>query len=180
MNFLNISLVASLFLLTACSDKKNSLLNSSDKATWSFSLDTKETSADSLYDYARFCALFEAKQSFTTDNIKIFNQQNKSYSFEQNLGDIILKKLQANQYEILERYIIPVGSVYGKFALTRYVLDIANNSLQRDTQFIPQLGIYKYWSNHVVKEYDSYLVDTNYNTTELDLVPHEALENIRF
>ena len=49
-----------------------------------------------------------------------------------------------------------------------------------DTSFVPQLGIYKYWSNHVVKEYDSYLSDPSYTSTDLDAVPHGALENIRY
>jgi len=92
----------------------------------------------------------------------------------------LITKNGANVYTILEHYIIPIGSVYGKTAIFKYKLDAEEGIVLRDKDFIPQLTIYKYWSNHIVKEYDSYLSDTTFTTKYIEKVPYRAFENMRF
>lgn len=127
-----------------------------------------------------FIALFEHKKSIRLANIQIQKGEEVFYSFRQNLGDIVIEKERADRYSILEHYILPIGSVYGKTALVRYYFDPYKGTLKRDTDFQPQLSIYDYWSNHVVKEYDSYLNDTNYTTSNIEQVPHQAYVSLRY
>lgn len=180
MKYWIIIVVTTLLLVNSCTESKQELNPQKTNLPWFFQVDCKGQAFDSLLNYNDFLALFDTNNTLLTDNINVAKSSKIVYSFEQNLGDVILRKISDKRFELLERYIIPIGSVYGKFALIRYVLDVQQNSFEMDTSFVPQLGIYKYWSNHVVKEYDSYLSDPSYTSTDLDAVPHGALENIRY
>lgn len=142
-----------------------------DYNTWSFDVPQK---------YANFKELLEKEETIRLDNIQIKDGEEILYSFNQNLGDVLIQKKDTDEYTILEHYIIPIGSVYGKSAIFKYQLDPKKGTVTRDKGFVPQLTIYKYWSNHIVKEYDSYLSDTSFTTTNIETIPHRAYETMRF
>lgn len=145
-----------------------------------FVIDHEQKAPENQYDLTAFANLFTAKNNLRTDNFEILKDGKQQYYFDQSLGDVSLRYLGNEQYELLEHYILPVGSVYGKIALFRYELDLIKGSLVRDVNFEPQLAIYRYWSNHVVKEYDRYLQDSSFTTTNFDEVPHVAYNTIKF
>ena len=129
---------------------------------------------------AAFMQLFTDSNSIRLDNIDVKSGDENIYQFNQNLGDVVIVKESKNTFVLLERFIIPIGSVYGTFALIRYILDVKAGTISRDHTFVPQLDIYKYWSNHVVKEYDSYLNDDRFTAKNIKDVPHEAFDVMRF
>lgn len=145
-----------------------------------FQIDYKDWSFDATQKYANFKELLDEETTIRLDNIQIKHGEEQVYSFNQNLGDVLIQKKGANEYTILEHYIIPIGSVYGKSAIFKYHLDPQAGTVRRDKDFVPQLTIYKYWSNHIVKEYDSYLSDTSFTTTNIETVPYRVYETMRF
>ncbi|MGH1334851.1 MAG: hypothetical protein ACRBFS_01890 [Aureispira sp.] len=151
-----------------------------EKSILTFHLDYESLDYQEEQPLLDFIALLEDKKSIRLDNIQIQKGEEELYNFRQNLGDIVIEKERPDRYSILEHYILPIGSVYGKTALVRYYFDPYEGTLERDLSFQPQLSIYEYWSNHVVKEYDSYLKDTSYTTTKIEQVPHQAYVSLRY
>lgn len=88
-----------------------------------FKMDYANLDLNKTQQFSDFERLFAATNSIRLDNIEVLNQGQTVYDFNQNLGDIVITKEKNNQYLILEHYIIPIGSVYGKFALLKYRLD---------------------------------------------------------
>lgn len=151
-----------------------------EKSTLSFQMDYEQLDYQEPHTVVEFINLFENKKSIRLDNILLKNGEEVLYTFSQNLGEVVITKEKPNSYSILEHYILPIGSVYGKSALVRFYFDPYQGVLERDWEFEPQLSIYNYWSNHVVKEYDSYLDNPNYTTTDLEQVPHQAYVALRY
>jgi len=171
------------FVLSACGNSTNSTKTESTElieSTLEFQIEYKNWRFDVSKDYEDFKALLDKQGPIRLDNILIKNKGNSVYDFNQNLGDVLITKKGANEYTILEHYIIPIGSVYGKTAIFKYLLNPKEGTVVRDKDFVPQLTIYKYWSNHIVKEYDSYLTDTSFTTKNIQAVPYRAFENMRF
>lgn len=140
---------------------------------------------DSLYfnnqqPLTTFLQLFEKQATIRLANIRLENDGDSLYSFYQNWGDVTITKERGNRYTILEHYIVPIGSVYGKVALIRYWFNPYKGTVQQDCDFEPQMSVYDYWSNHVVKEYDSYLGNKNFTTKNVETVPYEAREAMRY
>lgn len=151
-----------------------------EKSTLSFRLDHRDLDYKELRPIKELVTLLEEEKSVRVDNIQLKKGEEELYSFRQNLGDVVVTKERHNRYSILEHYILPIGSVYGKTALVRYYFDPYAGTIERDQAFEPQLSIYNYWSNHVVKEYDSYLNDTSYTTPYVEKVPHQAYVALRY
>ncbi|WMX13566.1 hypothetical protein [Aureispira sp. CCB-E] len=181
-NTLYIILTALLF--GACGDSTNSINTEKKteavKSTLEFQIDYKDWNFETPRTYEDFKELLDKKGAIRLDNILIKQEGNDLYDFNQNLGDVLITKNSPNDYTILEHYIIPIGSVYGKSAIFKYTMDPEKGTIIRDKDFVPQLTIYKYWSNHIVKEYDSYLNDTSFTTNNIEAVPYRAFENMRF
>jgi hypothetical protein len=173
-----------IFLLVfySCSERGPSEndVTESFESPLTFSADMEGWNPDEKKSFNDFTQLFINEKSIGIDNISVNNQQDEIYSFSQNLGDLVISEESDNSYAFLERYIIPVGNVYAKFALLRYIVDVKEGTVHRDEKFIPQLGIYKYWSNHIVKEYDSYLSNPDFSNKDISSVPHEAFDVMRF
>lgn len=171
------------FVLSACGNSTNSTeIENTEliESALEFQIEYKNWRFDVSKDYEDFKALLDKQGPIRLDNILIKNKGNSVYDFNQNLGDVLITKEGANEYTILEHYIIPIGSVYGKTAIFKYLLNPKEGTVVRDKDFVPQLTIYKYWSNHIVKEYDSYLTDTSFTTKNIQAVPYRAFENMRF
>lgn len=162
---------------TMSSEKKQEVIINSQLF---FKMDYSNWEMDKEQDFNKFQELLATKNAIRVDNINIRNGTNEIYSFSQNLGDLVITKNAQNEYVILEHYIVPIGSVYGKVALLRYLLNPRTGSIKRDKTFRPQLRIYKYWSNHIVKEYDSYLTDPDFTTKNIDKIPFRAFETMRY
>ena len=145
-----------------------------------FKVDYGDVQFDQEQSLTGFEALFDVSNTINLANITILNDQQELYAFHQGLGDVVLTKNATGQYTFLEHYIIPIGNVYGKVALLRYTLDVAKGEVKRDIDFEPQLHVYKYWYNHIVKEYDSYLDNESYTSDNWDNVPHAAFDVMRF
>lgn len=145
-----------------------------------FKVDYGEVQFEEKQSLIAFEKLFDASSTINLANITILNNQQELYTFHQGLGDVVLTKNADGQYSILEHYILPIGNVYGKVALLRYTLDVAKGEVKRDVDFEPQLHVYKYWYNHIVKEYDSYLNNESYTSDNWDNVPHAAFDVMRF
>ncbi|MCH2022522.1 MAG: hypothetical protein MK207_08605 [Saprospiraceae bacterium] len=171
-----------LLFLCCCgnSDKKNISETDAFASPLSFNIDYKGWDFAEPKSYTAFNELFVDSNSVRFDNIDINKANEKIYKFHQNLGDVVIVKESKNTFALLERFIIPIGSVYGKFALIRYMLNVESGTIYRDKTFIPQLDIYKYWSNHVVKEYDSYLNDPRFTAKNVKEIPHVAFNAMRF
>jgi hypothetical protein len=168
------------FLFSACGNSTQTETSEELESPLEFQIDYKGWRFDTPKEYSDFKALLDKKGAVRLDNILITNKGKEVYSFNQNLGDVLITKNEAEGYTILEDYIIPIGSVYGKSAIFKYRLNPKEGTVLRDKDFVPQLTIYKYWSNHIVKEYDSYLNDTSFTTKNIEAVPYRAFENMRF
>lgn len=150
------------------------------KSNIAFKLDYAQwqlTESKSLTD---FQGLFDKTSSINLANIQLDDGSNNIYSFNQGLGEVVINKIDEQHYGFMEYYIIPIGNVYGKVALLRYIFDVNQGEIIRDKNFQPQLRVYKYWYNHIVKEYDSHLSDTSYTSSNWDVVPHAAFDVMRF
>ncbi len=157
--------------------ERQTLLEKSDLV---FNLDYRDRNFEDAQTVLDFTKLLPLQETIHLDNIRIKKGTTTLYDFRQNLGSVSITKERPSRYHILEHYILPIGSVYGKTALVRYYFDPHTGSLERDHTFQPQLSIYDYWSNHVVKEYDSYLKDTSYTTPYIEKVPHQAYVALRY
>jgi hypothetical protein len=190
-NSLSITIL-SLLLMSSC-DNSNSSLNTTAEEVFtsslSFSMDYADWQLEDKKTFADFEALFTVspadggklkQNTIRLANIDILNGDKKNYDFNQGFGDIVITKESKSKYTILEYYIIPIGSVYGKVALLRYILDAKAGTVTRDHDFKPQLHVYKYWYNHIIKEYDQYLTDPTYTSKDWKLVPHAAYDVMRF
>ena len=171
-----------LLFLCCCNSSDKTIDSESEilESPLSFNIDYSGSKFKETKSYAAFEQLFADSNSIRLDNIDVKKGDENIYGFNQNLGDVVIVKESKNTFSLLERFIIPIGSVYGKFALIRYILDVQSGSISRDRAFTPQLDIYKYWSNHVVKEYDSYLSDDLFTTKNIKDVPHVAFDVMRF
>lgn len=177
-------ILALILTIGACKEASNSRLDKPKdrvkNSPLSLKLDYDKLVFEQEQDWESVEALISASESIRLDNILIENGGQKVYEFNQNLGDIVLSKNTDDTYTILEHYIIPIGSVYGKSALLKYILDPQKGTIERDKSFKPQLTIYKYWSNHIVKEYDSYLGDPKFTSKNIEEVPFAAFEAMRY
>lgn len=148
--------------------------------TLTFNLDYADWSLEDTKDLKAFEDLFKTNDIISLSNINISTEGALAYTYNQGLGDITIQKQSDGNYNLLEYYIIPIGNVYGKVALLNYVMDVQKGTIKRDKTFKPQLQVYKYWYNHIVKEYDSYLENPSYTSKNLDDVPHAAFDIMRF
>ncbi len=176
------SVLIFLIVFYSCSESVPSEIDQTEsfECPLTFSADMEGWNPDENKGFNDFNQLFNTEKSINIDNISLRNQQDEIYSFSQNFGDLVISKESDNSYAFLERYIIPVGNVYAKFALLRYIVDVKEGTVQRDEKYVPQLGIYKYWSNHIVKEYDSYLSNPDFSNKDINSVPHDAFDVMRF
>ena len=150
------------------------------ESAFSVRMDHGTTTLDQPQSLEQLSTLLDQQPAITVNNLSIALGPDSLYGFRQNWGDVVLTKDSETRYALLEYYIVPIGSVYGKVALVRQWLDAAAGTIQRDTAFEPQLRVYKYWSNHIVKEYDSYLSDTTFTTAQLAAVSQQAHEAMRY
>jgi len=148
--------------------------------TLAFNLEYANWSLDDKKDLTAFEELFKNTTAISLSNINILSEGTQIYTYHQGLGDVTIEQQADGNYRLLEYYIIPIGNVYGKVALLRYTMDIYKGTIIRDKTFKPQLQVYKYWYNHIVKEYDSYLDNPSYTSKEWDDVPHAAFDIMRF
>lgn len=174
-------------LIISCGDNSNTT-NPIDnnqpskevESVLTFNIDYGDWQFGTTKPFKDFQQLFGKNEKIQVANIDIINGSNKIYDFNQGLGEVQISKEENGKYSLLEYYIIPIGNVYGKVALLRYVLDATAGTIARDLNFQPQLQVYKYWYNHIVKEYDSHLKDPAYTSKNWKAVPHDAYDVMRF
>lgn len=176
-----------LLLLCACGNdtaQTNNNTNTSDtkeiNSPLVFNMDYGDWQLNTPKKFKDFENLFEKSEIIQVANIDITNGTSKIYDFHQGLGEVQISKKKDGKYHLVEYYIVPIGSVYGKVALLCYALDAATGAIARDLDFQPQLQVYKYWYNHIVKEYDSHLKDLTYTAKDWKKVPHDAYDEMRF
>lgn len=151
-----------------------------DSSTVRVFLDYGKLAFDAPQSLNQFLRLFEEHTQLELENFKLQQDADSLYGFRQNWGTVTVTKLRDNRYAILEHYILPIGSVYGKVALVQYFFNPYKGTIRRDEAFEPQFKLYDYWSNHVVKEYDSYLSRAEFTTSAIQQVPHQAHQALRY
>ena len=178
----NTTYIFAFLLLSICSCNPSDTKPEAENinSSLSFKMDYANWKLDDNKSFSDFEQLFEQTNAIRLANIDVMNGTDKVYDFNQGYGDVLISKENDNQYAILEHYIVPIGSVYGKVALLRYVVDAKAGTVTRDKNFVPQLFVYKYWYNHIVKEYDGYLNDSSYTSKDWNAVPHAAFDVMRF
>ena len=126
-----LNIAAAILLLCSCNEAviENNPVNETFESPLAFNLDYKGLKMEESQSFERFEQLFEGKNTIRLDNASITNGADNIYRFSQNLGDVVIEKISEEEYSLLEHYIIPVGSVYGKFALMRYTLNAKTGSL---------------------------------------------------